>query len=129
MLRQFLSLFALALQQATAAPPTDAKIDPALSAWFTALKVPGTSLSCCSIADCRFTSVVVNGDHFEVTIEGQRLVVPDARIIRGISGPDGRAVVCYTYAEFRPPSPPGAIDPEPQDRIEVLCFVPSRPTS
>jgi hypothetical protein len=119
-LRQLLGLIVLAMHQAAAAPPADGKVDPALSAWFKALKQPGTSLSCCSIADCRFASAVVNGDHFEVNIEGQHLVVPDARIIGGISGPDGRAVVCYTYAEFRPPAPLGTIDPEPQDRMPTI---------
>jgi hypothetical protein len=91
---------------ATADPPPDA--DPTLAPWFRSLLQPGTSISCCSIADCRTTEYRVEGDHYEALIGDAWFAVPSERILQRTDNPTGRAVVCWT----------------PQRGI--LCFV--RPT-
>jgi hypothetical protein len=79
---------------AGADPPPNA--DPALAPWFRSLLQPGTSISCCSISDCRATEYRVEGDHYEVLIEETWLVVPPERILQRTDNPTGRAVVCWT---------------------------------
>jgi hypothetical protein len=79
---------------AGADPPPNA--DPALAPWFRSLLQPGTSISCCSISDCRATEYRVEGDHYEVLIGETWLVVPPERILQRTDNPTGRAVVCWT---------------------------------
>jgi hypothetical protein len=71
---------------ARAAPPENA--DPALAPWFQSLAVPGTGISCCSIADCRPTDYRTVGDHYEALIEN--------KVLQRTDNPVGRAVVCWT---------------------------------
>src|SRR5690242_12544178 len=86
---------ALALPHAAAAaPPPDA--DPALAPWFNSLRMPWTNALCCSAADCRPVESRLDGEHYEVLIEGAWLVVPDYRILNRSDNPTGRAVVCWT---------------------------------
>lgn len=107
LLRPFIYMSVILLAgPATADPPADA--DPTLAPWFRSLLQPGTSISCCSIADCRTTEYRVEGDHYEALIGEAWFAVPSERILQRTDNPTGRAVVCWT----------------PQRGI--LCFV--RPT-
>ena len=86
----------LSASRVQAAPPPDA--DPALAPWFRGLQAPDTGRSCCSVADCRPMEVRTRGDHYEVLIEGQWLVVPPEKVLNRSDNPTGRAVVCWTPA-------------------------------
>ncbi len=77
-----------------AAPPPDA--DPSLAPWFQSLQQPGTGMSCCSVADCRPTDYRTVGDHYEAWIEDRWIAVPNAKILRRVDNPTGRAVVCWS---------------------------------
>lgn len=112
-----------------AAPPANITPDPELSLWFKSLRQPTTDHLCCSISDCRFVTFLARDGHYEIDIEGWRYIVPDNTIVRGIDNPTGKAVACSGVSEFRPPPPPGVVYHRPQDIIEILCFVPPRPTS
>jgi hypothetical protein len=79
---------------ARAAPPENA--DPALSPWFQSLAVPGTGVSCCSIADCRPTDYRTVDDHYEALIEGNWTYIPPRKVLQRTDNPLGRAVVCWT---------------------------------
>jgi hypothetical protein len=79
---------------AQAAPPDNA--DPALSPWFQSLAVPGTGISCCSIADCGPTDYRTVGDHYEALIEGNWTYIPPRKVLDRTDNPVGRAVVCWT---------------------------------
>lgn len=114
---------------ALAAPPANITPDPALALWFKSLRQPTTGHLCCSISDCRFVNFWIHDGHYEVEFDGQRYIVPDGNIVRGINNPTGKAVACSDFSEFRPPPPPGVNYDGPQDIREILCFVPPRPTS
>ena len=79
---------------AGAQPPADA--DPALGPWFRSLLVPGTSISCCSVTDCRATEYRIEADHYEALIGGTWRVVPSDKILQRTDNPTGHAVVCWT---------------------------------
>ncbi|MBO0737702.1 MAG: hypothetical protein J2P48_14210, partial [Alphaproteobacteria bacterium] len=79
---------------AGAEPPPNA--DPALAPWFRSLLQPGTSISCCSVSDCRATESRVEGDHYEALVGKNWLAVPPDRILQRTDNPIGRAVVCWT---------------------------------
>ena len=79
---------------AGAQPPADA--DPALGPWFRSLLVPGTSISCCSVTDCRATEYRIEADHYEALIGGTWHVVPPDKILQRTDNPTGHAVVCWT---------------------------------
>jgi hypothetical protein len=113
---------------AFAAPPPNITPDPALSDWFKSLKQPGTGTPCCSIRDCRRTAYKIANGHFEITIDGWRYVVPDKNVLWHTPNPTGEAVVCYRYDTFNPPLAPGQVPTGPQDTIEILCFIPPRPS-
>jgi hypothetical protein len=112
-----------------AAPPSSIVPTPGLEAWFKGLKQPVTKGPCCTISDCRFVDYTFRDGHYEVEIEGWRYVVPTETIIAGIASPIGGAVVCYTYRAFGLPVPAGVARDRAQDSVEILCFVPPRPTS
>lgn len=84
-------LFAAA---ADAEPPPNA--DPALAPWFRSLLQPGTSISCCSLSDCRATEYRIEADHYEALIGEKWFVVPPDRILQRTDNPTGHAVVCWT---------------------------------
>jgi len=79
---------------AMADPPPNA--DPALAPWFRSLVQPGTSISCCSVSDCRATDYRIQGDHYEALIGGAWFAVPADKILQRTDNPTGRAVVCWT---------------------------------
>jgi len=79
---------------ADAAPPADA--DPTLAPWFRSLLIPGTSISCCSVTDCRATEYRIEADHYEALIGERWLVVPSDKILQRTDNPTGHAVVCWT---------------------------------
>jgi hypothetical protein len=79
---------------AHAQPPANA--DPALAPWFRSLVQPGTSISCCSLTDCRTTESRVSGDHYEALVGDDWVAVPPDRILDRTDNPTGRAVVCWT---------------------------------
>lgn len=116
----------LAAPASFARPPPDVVPDPAIHAWFEGLRQPGQALPCCSISDCR---VMASRLRDEVEIEGYRYIVPNSAVIRNILNLMEGAVVCYTYSAFGPPAPEGGSLTEPQDMIEILCFVPPHPLS
>ena len=74
----FASAMALAAG-AGADPPPNA--DPALAPWFRSLVQPGTSISCCSVSDCRATEYRIEGDHYEALIGEAWFAVPSDRIL------------------------------------------------
>jgi hypothetical protein len=94
---------------AWARPPDNA--DPTFYGWFESLKQPGTSVSCCSIADCRPTDYRMVPDGYEAHLDAQWVRVPDNKVVHPGSNPIGRAVVCRSPVD-------GAI----------LCFVPASET-
>jgi len=112
-----------------AEPPPGVAPDPQLQQWFKALRQPGTNQICCSISDCRFVAYNIHDGHYEVTIDRWTYVVPANRIVRGVANPSGKAVACYQLTDFGLPFPPGAPHDHPQDRADILCFVPPRPLS
>ena len=114
---------------AAAAPPTDVPPDHTLEAWFKSLKQPGSQRLCCSISNCRFIAYEIHDGHYEVTIGGWRYVVPNESILRRMNNLTDKAVVCYGYASFGLPAPPGEVRKTPQDTMEILCFVPPKPLS
>ena len=114
---------------AFAAPPAGIVPTPELEAWFKALRQPVTKAPCCTISDCRFIDFTVRDGHYEVEIEGWRYVVPTETVLDGIASPVGGAVVCYTYKAFGLPMPAGIPRDRAQDTVEILCFIPPRPTS
>src|ERR1700730_5352732 len=79
---------------AHAQPPANA--DPALAPWFRSLVQPGTSISCCSVSDCRATDSRIEGDHYEALIGEAWFTVPADKILQRTDIPVGRAVVCWT---------------------------------
>ena len=92
---RLLPALALLLSAAAGAqPPADA--DPALGPWFRSLLVPGTSISCCSVTDCRATEYRIEADHYEALIGGTWRVVPSDKILQRTDNPTGHAVVCWT---------------------------------
>ncbi len=54
-IRFSLATMLLLIASAYGRPPENA--DPTLAPWFQSLSIPGTGISCCSIADCRPTVV------------------------------------------------------------------------
>jgi len=116
-------LFALSAV-ALGAPPDETTLDPELHKWFESLRQPLTALLCCSLSDCRIVPFDIRNGHYEVDIEGWHYVVRDGVVVPGIANPTGKAVACYTISTFGPPDHPAD---EPQDTIEILCFVPARP--
>jgi hypothetical protein len=92
--RLVLAAIVLLVAGARAAPPENA--DPALSPWFQSLAVPGTGISCCSIADCRPTDYRTVGDHYEALIEDKWVAIPPRKVLQRTDNPVGRAVVCWT---------------------------------
>jgi hypothetical protein len=94
MTRLFLAAALLLPASADAAPPADA--DPALAPWFRSLLIPGTSISCCSVTDCRATEYRIEADHYEALIGEKWFVVPPDKILQRTDNPTGRAVVCWT---------------------------------
>jgi hypothetical protein len=79
---------------ATAQPPPNA--DPTLAPWYRSLLQPGTTISCCSLADCRATEYRTKADHYEVLVGGNWLPVPPDKILQRTDNPTGHAVVCWT---------------------------------
>ena len=94
MTRLLLTAALLLSAAADAAPPADA--DPALAPWFRSLLIPGTSISCCSVTDCRATEYRIAADHYEALIGERWLVVPADKILQRTDNPTGHAVVCWT---------------------------------
>src|SRR5947207_14434168 len=74
---------------AMADPPPNA--DPALAPWFRSLVQPGTSISCCSVSDCRATDYRVEGDHYEALIGGAWFAVPPDTILPRTANATGPA--------------------------------------
>jgi hypothetical protein len=105
-----LTLFApLAMRTGDAAPPENA--DPALAPWFESLKQPGTGIPCCSIADCRPVEYRLAADGYEALLDARWVRVPDDKILRGMSNPLARRVVCHSPISGT-----------------ILCFVPANET-
>jgi hypothetical protein len=79
---------------AAAQPPPNA--DPTLAPWFRSLLQPGTTISCCSLADCRATEYRIRADHYEAMVAGNWLSVPPEKILQRTDNPTGHAIVCWT---------------------------------
>lgn len=77
-----------------AAPPPGADPNSEMGRWFQSLRQPGTGTSCCSLSDCRLTDYRASSIGYEALVAGRWLVVPQDKILRGITNPTGRAVVC-----------------------------------
>ena len=90
----FLAAVMLLAGTAPADPPPNT--DPALATWFRSLVQPGTSISCCSVSDCRATDYRIEGDHYEALIGEAWFTVPADKILQRTDNPVGRAVVCWT---------------------------------
>src|SRR5260370_23447441 len=92
--RLLLVILLFLVTDARAAPPENA--DPALSPWFQSLSVPGTGISCCSIADCRPTEYRTEEDHYEALIEDKWIAIPRHKLLQRTDNPPPLAVVCLT---------------------------------
>ena len=119
----------LQMAGAGAAPPPDAAQNPASHAWFETLRQSGSHLPCCSISNCRYTSFKEIGGHFQVEVDGWTYAVPNVAILYGYDNVTEHAIVCYNYTSFGVAMPGGVVRTEPQDTIEILCFLPIKPTS
>ena len=114
---------------AFATPPPGVVPTTEMEAWFKSLKQPLTHSLCCAVSDCRFIDFTIRDGHYEIEIEGWRYIVPTETILHSAASPIGGAVVCYTYSAFGGPVPTGVLRQQAQDTVEILCFVPPRPTS
>jgi len=101
------ALFAAAT--AGAAPPE--RGDPNLNGWIESLKQPGTGVSCCSVADCGPVDYRLASDGYEALLDARWVRVPDGRILRGMSNPVARGVLCRSPISGT-----------------ILCFVPANET-
>jgi hypothetical protein len=99
----------LAAATARAAPPQDS--DPTLNGWIESLKQPGTGVSCCSVADCGPVDYRLASEGYEALLDARWVRVPDGRILRGISNPMARGVLCRSPISGT-----------------ILCFVPANET-
>ena len=90
------SLAAVMLLAGTAMADPPPNADPALAPWFRSLVQPGTSISCCSVSDCRATDYRIEGDHYEALIGEAWFTVPADKILQRTDNPTGRAIVCWT---------------------------------
>jgi len=77
-----------------AAPPPGADPNSDMARWFQSLRQPGTGTSCCSLSDCRLTDYRAGMSGYEALVAGRWISVPQEKILRGITNPTGRAVVC-----------------------------------
>ncbi len=77
-----------------AAPPPGADPNSAMGRWFQSLRQPGTGTSCCSLSDCRLTDYRAGADGYEALVGGRWRAVLQDKILRGVTNPTGRAVVC-----------------------------------
>jgi hypothetical protein len=74
------------------------------SAWYKSLEIPGTTLSCCSEADCRPVGFRTTEGHYQAFIDRSHfrdgpdawVTVPDDKIIRDKPNPTGLAQACWT---------------------------------
>ena len=88
------------------APPENA--DPALGSFYRSLKRPGSSISCCSTADCRPVAVrwdhgkllAFIGDTFPNNPNPGWHEVPDNVVIRGVANQAGQPVACWYDGEI-----------------------------
>jgi len=85
--------------------------DSALSGWIESLKQPGTGVSCCSVADCGPVDYRLASDGYEALLGAHWVRVPDSRILRGVSNPMARGVLCRSPISGT-----------------ILCFVPAHET-
>ncbi len=83
-----------AIASADAQPPPDQ--DPTLAPWFRSLLQPGTTVSCCSVADCRAAEYRIVRDRYEALIGGKWLAVPSDKVLQRTDNPTGHAIVCWT---------------------------------
>lgn len=96
------SVLVLTSSAALAKPPSGGP--GPYSAWFRSLTIPGTSLSCCSNADCRPVGFRTRNGHYEAFIDKMQFTdgpdewvrVPESKIIRDKPNPTGSAQACWT---------------------------------
>ena len=62
-------------------------------AWFKSLTMPGTTISCCDISDCRRTEADWHGGQWWATVDGQWTPIPPNKELSKRSI-DGDAYVC-----------------------------------
>lgn len=94
------------LAPSDAAPPENA--DPALRDWFQSLKQPGTSISCCSISDCRPVEYRLAKDGYDALVNGHWVRVPAGKVLHHTANPTAQGILCQ--------QPFGG---------SILCFVPA----
>lgn len=82
------------LRAAHAAPPADA--DPKLAPWFNSLRIPGSTVLCCAMTDCRPVMSRMVAGHYQAYIADQWRDVPDDRVLTRPDNPTGHAVACWT---------------------------------
>ena len=59
-----------------------------------------TKTSCCNLTDCVPTQSRMNGAGYEVMVDGEWTIVPQA-VIQNVTAPDGGAHVCYPKQPHR----------------------------
>lgn len=97
-----ISALVLTSSVALARPPPGATGQ--FASWYHSLTIPGTSLSCCSNADCRPVGFRTRDGHYEAFIDKQHFTdgpdewvrVPESKIIRDKPNPTGIAQACWT---------------------------------
>jgi hypothetical protein len=68
--------------------------------FYSKLQRNGGKGSCCNLMDCRPTQSRMIGDHYEVKVDGERVLVP-VDTINNVVAPDGGAHVCAPRQEGR----------------------------
>lgn len=74
--------------------------------WFKSLRVPGTGISCCDVADCKRVEAVYDHGWF-IVVDGKRMAVPQRAIVRDQTSYDGAAYACIVNVNIRCFIPPG----------------------
>ena len=59
-----------------------------------------TKTSCCNLTDCVPTQSRMSGESYEVMVDGEWTIVPQA-VIQNVTAPDGGAHVCYPKQPHR----------------------------
>jgi hypothetical protein len=100
----------LATMSTMASPPPGADLNSPEAHWVQSLQMPGTAISCCSLADCRKVDYRIEKGQLEAFIEERWVAVPKDKVVKR-ENPTGSAWACYR--QYIP-----VIQPD-----DIYCFV------
>src|SRR6185437_7141339 len=67
----------IGISRALAAPPQGYDPNSPTAQWYRSLRLPGATMGCCSMADCRPVEARTNGDHWEAWYDDKWIAIPD----------------------------------------------------